>query len=49
MGISRGFVSLKLLFFKKGAREQEKEKAEQVWGFSFNEGTLIVSRAVGAK
>lgn len=25
MGISRGFVSLKLLFFKKGVREQEKK------------------------
>lgn len=48
MGISRGFVSLKLLFFKKGVREQEK-KAEQVWGFGFNEGALIVSWAVGEK
>lgn len=25
MGISHGFVSLKLLFFKKGVREQEKK------------------------
>lgn len=47
MGISRGFVSLKLRFFKKGAREQG-EKAEQIWGFSFNEGALL-RQAVGVK